>query len=262
MMQAKRPSMPVTIPGPKSFDYIYDGNDLRVRKHSDSGMDTNYLHDGLSIIMETDGSGIVKRTYNPGISVIDEIGKKIYFMVDGLGSVSNLVDGKGNIVQSYTYEAFGSAVGVKKDTNGFRYIGNGFVSSDDDAQLQYMVHRWYDPKLGRFLSRDPKYGFLRYPLTLNRYIYVKNNPLKFIDILGLGGIPNSPYFPGGYSDPLLGAMNDALSDSEETIRDKDADREELCRNVEEVLEHGGDEGGAKGWGDIIQAAVAWLLKNW
>ena len=45
--------------------------------------------------------------------------------------------------------------------------------------------RWYDPEIGRFLSRDAVEGALSQPLTQNRYTYVTNSPVKFTDPFGL-----------------------------------------------------------------------------
>jgi len=50
--------------------------------------------------------------------------------------------------------------------------------------LVYLRARYYDPDLGRFVSKDPVLGSLGIPQTLNRYAYVVNNPLKYTDPTG------------------------------------------------------------------------------
>lgn len=50
--------------------------------------------------------------------------------------------------------------------------------------MQYLRARYYDPGTGRFLSRDPL-------MIGNRYSYVGNNPLNYIDPYGLFGIPGT-----------------------------------------------------------------------
>ncbi len=49
----------------------------------------------------------------------------------------------------------------------------------------YMHARYYRPYLGRFLSVDPIGGDPSEPQGWNRYAYVQNNPMNFIDPFGL-----------------------------------------------------------------------------
>ncbi|GIO36300.1 hypothetical protein J41TS12_11610 [Paenibacillus antibioticophila] len=65
--------------------------------------------------------------------------------------------------------------------NVFRYSGEYW---DSTTNLQYLRARWYDPNTGRFVSKDPYQGSLDNPLSLNRYSYVSNSPLKYVDPSG------------------------------------------------------------------------------
>ncbi|MDR2640648.1 MAG: RHS repeat-associated core domain-containing protein [Candidatus Peribacteria bacterium] len=47
--------------------------------------------------------------------------------------------------------------------------------------LYYFNARYYSPELGRFVSRDP-IGIVD---DINLYVYVGNNPLKWVDPWGL-----------------------------------------------------------------------------
>ncbi len=68
----------------------------------------------------------------------------------------------------------------------------------DDTGLQLMGLRWYDPQLGRFISRDPiglRGGLNLYSYvdsvgkpSLNLYEYAQNNPLTYADPLGLWAV--------------------------------------------------------------------------
>ncbi|MBU0597142.1 hypothetical protein KKA94_03205, partial [Patescibacteria group bacterium] len=44
--------------------------------------------------------------------------------------------------------------------------------------------RYYNPKIGRFISRDNFMGRTGDVVSKNRYVYVKNNPLKYVDPTG------------------------------------------------------------------------------
>lgn len=50
---------------------------------------------------------------------------------------------------------------------------------------QRMSARWYDPTIGRFLSRDPATSSGRLPVPPHRYVHAENNPLVLIDPSGL-----------------------------------------------------------------------------
>ncbi len=57
-----------------------------------------------------------------------------------------------------------------------KYCGEYF---DSETGLIYLRARYYDPAIGRFISEDPvKDG-------LNWYVYCSNNPVMFVDPLGL-----------------------------------------------------------------------------
>ena len=56
----------------------------------------------------------------------------------------------------------------------------------DALGIIHMNGRIYDPELGRFLSADPT---MQHPYSTqgqNRYAYVQNNPLKYLDMSGFG----------------------------------------------------------------------------
>jgi RHS repeat-associated protein len=48
---------------------------------------------------------------------------------------------------------------------------------DMDSGLQFLRARYYDPSMGRFISRDSYLGSIMQPLSLNRYDYTQNNPV-------------------------------------------------------------------------------------
>ena len=79
--------------------------------------------------------------------------------------------------QKTTYDAFGSPIprgGAWGGTNPWLYTGE---QRDSESGMYYLRARYYDPAVGRFLSRDP------IPF-LQRYAYVGGNPVNLTDPSG------------------------------------------------------------------------------
>jgi RHS repeat-associated protein len=87
-----------------------------------------------------------------------------------------VTDTSKNIVTAITYHPYGET-NVKEGTKSYFYT----EKEQDSTELYYFVGRYYDPCLGRFMTRDSEFGYMNRPQTLNRYTYVLNNPLKFVD---------------------------------------------------------------------------------
>lgn len=49
----------------------------------------------------------------------------------------------------------------------------------------YYGARWYDSETGRFISEDPAAATPEDPLSINRYVYCRNNPLIYTDPTGM-----------------------------------------------------------------------------
>ncbi len=87
------------------------------------------------------------------------------------------------LASSNSYDTFGAHTAPTPATAGrYGYTGEEI---DTETGLVYLRARYYDPALGRFISPDPFLGRLAEPITQNRYVYVKNNPLGFTDPSGL-----------------------------------------------------------------------------
>jgi RHS repeat-associated protein len=65
--------------------------------------------------------------------------------------------------------------------NRFLFTGE---EQDPTTKLYYLRARWYDPKVGRFLTKDPFAGVAVLPLGTNTYLYALNNPINVIDPSG------------------------------------------------------------------------------
>ena len=109
-----------------------------------------------------------------------------YYHHDHLGSIVATTSSTGKIISRTHYDPFGNPtilVGNQStgEVNGF--TGHKLMS---EWGLIITANRIYDPRLGRFLSKDP---IIQHPSSLktyNPYSYVGNNPLSYIDPDGLG----------------------------------------------------------------------------
>lgn len=113
-----------------------------------------------------------------------------YLHLDHLGTTRLITDANGAEVSRHTYFPFGEEAatpGVEQlQFTGHERDANGPGTADD---LDYMHARYYSPQAFRFLSVDPVGGTPSSPQTWNRYTYVTNNPIKFIDPFGLFPCP-------------------------------------------------------------------------
>jgi RHS repeat-associated protein len=129
----------------------------------------------VALMLATTPLNVHAQIYNPVF---------YYYHGDHLGSSNILTDRSGNLVQRYENTAFGKQW---HQNNGqafplsHRYTGQVF---DDVTGLYYYNARYYDPELGRFIQPDTIVPYPGDPQTYNRYSYVNNNPLKYVDPSG------------------------------------------------------------------------------
>ncbi|MEX6667568.1 RHS repeat domain-containing protein, partial [Pseudomonas sp. W2-17] len=114
-----------------------------------------------------------------------------WYQCDHLGTPQEITDQNGNTAWSAQYKAWGEASEQRSEfaqqvglTNPIRFQGQ---YHDQETGLHYNRHRYYDPKVGRFISKDP----IGYSGGLNLYHYVPN-PVEWTDPLGLSKNSNVP----------------------------------------------------------------------
>jgi RHS repeat-associated protein len=154
--------------------YTYNGDGLLMNRNG-----ARYVWDQAAGLpqMLSDGSTL----YVPGVGQWNGT-SWAYELTDGLGSVRQLVNAQGNVVQSYTYSPFGEVIAAAGSrSSALQYTGE---QKDVDTGLVYLRARWYDSATGRFTSRDPFPGFAVLPQTLHPYVYVNNNPVNLTDPSG------------------------------------------------------------------------------
>lgn len=175
--------------GTNTVTFAYDGSGNRIAK-TVNGVTTRYINDTRSplsqVLFETDSQYRITARYTYGDSRLSQMnhGVTSYYVYDNPGrSVVAVVSGTQAVLNSYTYNAFGDLKTTNETTtNDFMYTGEQY---DDETGLVYLRARYYDPEIGRFLSRDPFPGFVTQPQTVNPYPYVGNNPVNYTDPRGL-----------------------------------------------------------------------------
>jgi len=101
------------------------------------------------------------------------------YLYDGKGNVRAVLDGNQNVVASYAYDAFGVQTGQSGTLDQpYRFSTKRYY---DDIGLNYYGYRFYAPRLGRWMTRDP----LGEKGGLNLYGFVGNGPMNIIDPYGL-----------------------------------------------------------------------------
>lgn len=124
-------------------------------------------------------------------------GGTFYGLTNHLGSISAVTDAAGNEVTRYVYEPYGEL--LRSRSAGTDVSTHKFTGQEADAAtgLHYFGARYYDAQLGRFITADTVIpGAGSDPQGLNRYAYVLNNPMRFVDPSG-----HAPEAPEG-SVPL------------------------------------------------------------
>jgi RHS repeat-associated protein len=194
----------LTRPDGQTASYQYDAFGRRIRKTIDGAV-TEFFWQGEHLVAESSASQYRSFLYEPGtfrpLAMLDGKGPKkacpFYYQLDHLGTPQELTDYSGEIVWSAQYDAYGKVAAVTLAGEDYldqplRFQGQYF---DVESGLHYNRHRYYDPRLGRYLTPDP----VKLAGGLNQYQYVPN-PTGWVDPLGLSCIcpPSAPRRPMRY----------------------------------------------------------------
>ena len=188
------------VSGTLTTQFTYNGAGDRVAKTVD-GLTTDYVLDpaaGLTqVLQETTTGQATSYLYGHDLLAQYDSGTWAYHVNDGLGSVRQLADPTGQVVQGYSFSPFGVPLG-ESGGEPYGYTGEQW---DSDAALLYLQARWYVPGTGRFLTQDLWTGDWKRPASLHRYSYSNNNPTKYVDPSGFQPEDTSdPYDPGWCDD--------------------------------------------------------------
>lgn len=164
--------------------FAYDPLGRRVEKVA-GAVTTRYSYDGMDIVREsrTDGVSTTTYTYVHGPAIdeplarLDSSGTIAYYHADGLASVVRVSDAVGAVAHAYSYSAWGN-IETGSLRAAFAFNGREW---DPETGLYFYRARYYDPRLGRFISEDP----IGIAGGSNYYAYVRNSPALWRDPWGL-----------------------------------------------------------------------------
>lgn len=132
-----------------------------------------------------------------------------YLLTDHLGSVDVVLDEQGEVVERRDYLPYGSErlsdSAPDATETDHKFTGKKL---DDETGLYYYGARYYDPLISRFLAFDPWQGNLSDPQSLNKYAYVLNNPIKFIDPTGMYNMKSGEVEKGDTLGGITSELND------------------------------------------------------
>ena len=164
-------------------EFVYNADGLRVQK-TVNGVATKYTLHGKNAVHMTSGTDELHFFYDaqnrPAVVVYN--GTAYAYVKSLQGDIVALLNGAGNVVVSYVYDAWGAPIGKSgsmAETLGsvqpFRYRGYVF---DEETGLYYLRSRYYNPWWGRFVNADCIY-------SANCFAYCGNTPVIFFDEDGM-----------------------------------------------------------------------------
>lgn len=214
----------VTLPGDVTIEYVIDGRNRRIGKKVNGILTQGFLYQGqLNPVAELDGSGnvITRFVYADKANVpayMVKGGKTYRILSDHLGSPRLVIDAAtGEIAQRMDYDVWGNVI---EDSNpGFQPFGFAGGIYDQHTGLVRFGARDYDPRTGRWTSKDP-IGFAGGDTNL--YTYVLGDPVNYIDTTGES--PVSPTDSSGGSEHTSGARESTRKKHEEGQARKQKDR--------------------------------------
>ena len=177
----------------KTAGYTYDMFDRRIAKEVDPDGDgvatasvERFVYDGDHIALTFDGDGNLTNRYLHG-PIVDQVladengqGEVLWALTDNQGTVRDVVDNDGTVVNHITYDSFGGVTGESNSDVDFRFGYTGREFDEETGQYYYRA-RYYDAGVGRFINQDP-IGFEAG--DPNFYRYVNNSPANFTDPTG------------------------------------------------------------------------------
>ncbi|VVH56890.1 hypothetical protein BSPCLSOX_1817, partial [uncultured Gammaproteobacteria bacterium] len=203
-----------TTNGTEVNETTYDANNNRIiqKAYHDTSTGTHpnkityHINKGYTVIHTTDNqnneviihrhnifvNGKVVATYDKAlVNNVKAVDQVAYMHTDALGNIVTVTGNNGEIRLRQATSPFGETItqGLVDNTATGHFQKDDLRGFTGHEQLPRhniinMNARLYDPLTARFLSADSLIPNSKDPLAYNRYIYVRNNPLKYTDPTG------------------------------------------------------------------------------
>lgn len=181
------------------LEYTYDDFGIRTSK-TYQGQTTYYTTENgiITSQYQLDNSGNktneVIFIYDNGVLVSAYYNNTMfYYITNAMGDVISIIDGNGNTVVDYCYDAWGNIVDKVANTSlstDFSDVNPMLYRSyywDNDLGVYYLQSRYYKSDWCRFVNSDfPQYAIIQkeQSLGLNAFAYCYNNAVNYVDFTG------------------------------------------------------------------------------
>ena len=184
--------------GNDSISYKYDSNGVRTSK-TVNGVEYTYEYLNGQLMHETRGEKVFDYCYDANGQLYAVSYKAnsstdavtYYYAHNWRGDITSIYDGDGNMVAKYEYDDWGNVLTVSNasnqaitdpnhiaNLNPFRYRNYYY---DSESGLYYLMSRYYDPVVHRFLNADGYFQSGDNILDTNMNAYCRNNPIVNYD---------------------------------------------------------------------------------
>ena len=181
-----------TVDNGSTATYVYDALNHRVETATSAGT-FEYTYDAqgrrISTWQASDNFGIEGRMYWGNKQIAFRNGPTFFEHQSYLGTERLRTSDQGAIATKEVSLWFGDDLNQTVSVAGADQDNNQFAGQEYDSESgsQHAQFRQYSSTQGRWMSPDPYSGsyHMRNPQSFNRYSYVLNNPVSFVDPSGM-----------------------------------------------------------------------------
>jgi len=183
----------------ESVTYAYDAFARRAQKCVGTA-ETRFLWDGPRLLGERRPDGSHREyVFYPGtfipLAAVEDASETLFYTTDPVGLPHEVFNSRGHTLWRGEYDGAGRlrTEPVQRIDQPLRFQGQ---YHDAETGLRYNLHRYYDPDLGHFISKDP----LGLAASEDLYAYAPN-PWTWIDPWGL--VKDEAYGQLRHGDPAI-----------------------------------------------------------